>query len=100
MFGDLMGNLEEQQAAMHKKMAAIAIEIEVDGITITGNAAREVTNIIISESLWKEQNKEMMEDMMLAAMNRFIEKASKAEAEESQKMMSEMLPPGFGDLFK
>lgn len=100
MFGDIMGNLEQKQAEMQKKMAQFTIEIEVEGVTITGNAARQVTNITISPEAWAAQDKEMLEDLLLEGMNRFIVDATKKEAEESQKMMSEMLPPGFEDMFK
>jgi len=100
MFGDIMGNLEQKQAEMQKKMAQFTIEIEVEGVTITGNAARQVTNITISPEAWAAQDKEMLEDLLLEGMNRVIVEATKKEAEESQKMMSEMLPPGFEDMFK
>ncbi len=100
MFGDIMGNLEQKQAEMQKKMAQFTIEIEVEGVTITGNAARQVTNITISPKAWAAQDKEMLEDLLLEGVNRFVVEATKKEAEESQKMMSEMLPPGFEDMFK
>lgn len=100
MFGDLMGNFEQQQAEMQKKLARFVIEFELEGIKITGNAAREVTNVSISDALWAENEKEKIEDLLLTVMNRFLEKSAKVEVEESGKMMSEMLPPGFGDLFK
>lgn len=100
MFGDLMGNLESQQAEMQKKMIQMPVEITMEGVTITGNAARQVTNISIDEGLLASGDKEMIEDLLLTAINRFIIDASKLEAEETQKMMSDMMPPGFGDLFK
>ena len=100
MFGDIMGNLEQKQAEMQKKMAQFTIEIEVEGVTRTGNAARQVTNITISPETWAAQDKEMLEDLLLEGVNRFVVEATKKEAEESQKMMSEMLPPGFEDMFK
>lgn len=100
MFGDLMGNLESQQAEMQKKMIQMPVEITMEGVTITGNAARQVTNISIDEGLLASGDKEMVEDLLLTAINRFIIDASKLEAEETQKMMSDMMPPGFGDLFK
>lgn len=95
-----MGNLEQQQAEMHKKLSQFVIEFEMEGIKIIGNAAREITNVSISDDLWAENEKEKIEDLMLIAINRFLEKSAKVEVEESGKMMSDMLPPGFGDLFK
>ena len=40
MFDDLMGNLEKQQAEMQKKLSAIVIEVKLEGVAITGNAAK------------------------------------------------------------
>ena len=98
MLDDLMGNLEKQQA--EKKLSAIVIEVKQEGLTITGNAAKQVTNVMISKELIGSQDMEMIEDLLVTSINRFIEDAQKAEANETQSMMSEMLPPGFGDLFK
>jgi nucleoid-associated protein EbfC len=103
MFGDLMGNMEhmeQQQAEMAKKLQAVPVECKVEGVTIVGNAARQVTNIVLEPSLLDSDDKEMIEDILITAFNRFIEVSSKVEAEETQKMMQDLLPPGFGDLFK
>lgn len=100
MFGDLMGNLEQQQAEMHKKMQQIPVEIKVEGITISGNAARQVTNVALSNELIQANDKEMIEDVLLSAFNRFIEQATIVEANETKNLMSDMLPPGFENLFK
>jgi len=100
MFGDLMGNLEEQQAQMKTKLTEVVITEKVEGITITGNATRTIDNISIDEAIFAQGDKEMLEDLLLLCVNRFIDKAQQVEAVESQKMMESMLPPGFGDLFK
>ena len=95
-----MGNLEEQQAQMKTKLTEVVITEKVEGITITGNATRTIDNISIDEAIFAQGDKEMLEDLLLLCVNRFIEKAQQVEAVESQKMMESMLPPGFGDLFK
>ena len=100
MFGDLMGNMEQQQAEMYKKMAGISVDVVVEGISISGNATKQITNITIDPEVLKAEDKEMLEDLLLTCVNRFIEKAVKIEPEEAQKLMQDMLPPGFGDMFK
>ncbi|HMR86561.1 MAG TPA: YbaB/EbfC family nucleoid-associated protein [Saprospiraceae bacterium] len=100
MFGDLMGNLEEQQNQMKAKLMQVVISESVQGITVSGNATKTIDSINIDESLFAEGDKEMLEELLLLCVNRFIEKAIQVEAEESQKLMETMLPPGFGDLFK
>jgi len=100
MFGDLMGNLEEQQNQMKAKLMQVVISETVQGVTISGNATKMVDNIHIDDALIAEGDKEMLEELLLLCVNKFIEKAQEVEAAESQKMMETMLPPGFGDLFK
>ena len=99
MFGDLMGNVEKQQAEMQKMLAGIHIEEKLEGITITANAARKIINVSFEESFLKNTDKEELEDLMLTCMNRLMEKITETEASASQKMMQEILPPGFSELF-
>lgn len=100
MFDDIMGNLEEQQKLMRQKLQQVAIQVELEGVLIIGNANKEITNIAIDEKLLSPSNKEMTEDLILTSVNRFIEKASHAEAEQTKTMMNEILPPGFENMFK
>jgi DNA-binding protein YbaB len=100
MFEDLMGNLEQQQAEMHKKLVQFPVSVQMNGITISGNASKTVTNIVVSQEVIESGDKEMLEDLLLTAVNRFIEEAVSVESREAQNMMSSMLPPGFGDMFK
>ncbi len=95
-----MGNLEEQQNQMKANLMQVVISESVQGITVSGNATKTIDSINIDETLFAEGDKEMLEELLLLCVNRFIEKAIQVEAEESQKLMETMLPPGFGDLFK
>lgn len=95
-----MGNLEEQQNQMKAKLMQVVISETVQGVTITGNATKMVDNVSIDDALIADGDKEMLEELLLLCVNKFIEKAQEVEAIESQKMMETMLPPGFGDLFK
>ena len=100
MFGDLLGNMEEKQKEIREKLAEIMVEAEAgDGaIKITANAAREITNISIDKDALDLEDVEQLEDLLLVAINRVIEKATAKEAEESQNLMKNMLPPGLGGL--
>ncbi|MCB0663502.1 MAG: YbaB/EbfC family nucleoid-associated protein [Saprospiraceae bacterium] len=99
MFGNLMGNMEERQAAMKERLAKIELEATAgDGaITIQMNGNNEVLNVSIDPSKLDWEDKEQVEDLMMVAVNRAIDKAKEAAAQEAQKMISEMLPPGMGD---
>ncbi|HRO09802.1 MAG TPA: YbaB/EbfC family nucleoid-associated protein [Saprospiraceae bacterium] len=100
MFGNLMNNIEQQQAQMKSKLSGIPVEITNQGIRISGNALRKINNIEIDQNLFESNDKEMLEDLLLAGFNEFIQAASAIEAAEAQQLMSSVLPGGLGDLFK
>ena len=95
----MFGNMQEKQAEMQKKLAEMKVEAEAgDGaVKITANATRQILDIKINPE-FKYSDVEELEDLLLTAINRAMAKAAEIEASESQKMISEMLPPGFGNL--
>jgi DNA-binding YbaB/EbfC family protein len=107
MFGDLMGmmgKLKETQAkveATKDRLNSVYIdEASSDGllkITVTGN--RAIKSIDISEDLLKD--KEQLEDYLILAMNKAIEKAGNVHEAEVAAVAKEGMPniPGM-DLFK
>ncbi len=101
MFGDLMGNMEEKKAEMQKKLAAFEVSDTIGNgaVTVKANANREILNVSIDKSKLSSDDMEELEDLLLTVMNRVLQKAAAVEAEESQKMVSDLLPPGLGNLF-
>lgn len=101
MFGDLFGQMEEQQKEMKAKLAGIIVEAEAgDGaVKVSANAARQLLNITILPELINPAEPEELEDLILVAVNRALEKATEKEMAESQKMIQGMLPPGMDSLF-
>ena len=92
-----MGNMQEKQDAMKVQLAAITIEESAEGLTITANGAREILNVSIAPELLAD--KEQLEDLLVVTMNKVLDHIAGREAEMSQKMISEMLPPGMEGLF-
>ena len=92
-----MGNFQEKQAAMKERLASITIEEKIEGLTITANAAREILNINIELSLLED--KEQLEDLLVVTLNKVMDKVAEKEAEMSQNMVNDMLPPGMAGLF-
>ena len=104
MFGDLLGNMEEKQKEIKKKLAEMTVEAESgDGaVKVTANANREIVDLSIDRSKIDLQEEEQLEDLLLVALNRALERAAEKESEETQRMMQDLLPPGLGgmsDLF-
>lgn len=100
MFGDLMGNMKEQQKEMRRKLAEFKVEAEAgDGaVKVVANANRELLDIQFDKQKLDWEDAEMVQDLIIAAVNTALEKAAEKEAEEAQNIMKNMLPPGLGDL--
>ncbi|MEO1262479.1 MAG: YbaB/EbfC family nucleoid-associated protein [Bacteroidota bacterium] len=100
MFGDLLGNMQQQQEEMAAKLDEIIIEAEAGGgaVKVKATASRKILNVSIDKEKLDWDDVEMVEDLVLTAMNNAIEKASIKEAAESQKLISQMMPPGLGGL--
>lgn len=97
MFGDLMSNMQNQQEELQKKLKSLSVDTFYEGVRISGNATKKVTNISIDNELMDD--KEMLEDLLLVTFNKFLAQASQIEANEAQNAMKDMLPPGFENLF-
>ena len=100
MFGDLFGNMEERQEAMRERLQQIILEAEAgDGaVKVTATANREITNVSIDKEKIDLADIEQVEDLVMVAVNRVLELSKEKEAEEAQKMLKDMLPPGMGGL--
>jgi DNA-binding YbaB/EbfC family protein len=99
--GKMMQQAKKMQENMQKMQAEMA-EMEVIGeagggmvkVTITG--AHVVRRVEIDPSLWDEQDKELIEDLVAAAVNSATQTVEAKVKEQQQDMMSGMpLPPGF-----
>ncbi len=100
MFGDLLGNLEEQQQQMAEKLESITVEADAGGgaVKVSATASRKILNISIDKEKLDWGDVEMVEDLVLTAVNNALEKAAIKEAAESKKMISQMMPSGLGGL--
>ncbi len=100
MFGDLLGNMQQQQEEMAAKLNNITVEAEAGGgaVKVKATASRKILNISIDKEKLDWDDTEMVEDLVLTAINNVLEKAATKEAAESQKLISQMMPPGLGGL--
>ena len=101
MFGNIFGNIEEQQEALQQKLESIQLESSVmDGaIVVKGNAKREILDILIDQSKVDMNDVEQLQDLLVTAVNDLILMATEAEQVESHKLINDILPPGLGGLF-
>lgn len=98
--GNMMKQAQQMQARMQEMQTKLG-EIEVCGqsgggmIQVTLNGRAEMKRISIDKSLVNPDDVEMLEDLVVAAVNDAKNKVEAHIAEETQKMMGGMkLPPG------
>ncbi len=97
----LLKNLPKMREEMQNLQERIAL-VTAEGDAGAGmvkarvNGSMEVLSCTISEDTLKLNDKELLEDLVKAAINQALQKVKKAVAEETSKMASGLgLPPGF-----
>ena len=92
--GNLMKQAQQMQANMEKAQQELA-NVEVTGqagggmVKVTMTGKHDVKRVTIEDALF-EDDKEMLEDLLAAAVNDAVRQVEKT----SQDRMSGMLPPG------
>jgi len=99
--GKMMQQAKKMQEDMQKMQAEMA-ETEVMGesgggmVKVTMTGAHQVRRIEIDQSLWDEQDKDLIEDLVAAAVNSATQVVEAKVKDQQQGMMAGMpLPPGF-----
>ena len=98
------GNMMKQAQQLQKKMAEAQEKlnlIEVQGVSgggmvkVTATAKGDIKRIILDESLLNSSEKEITEDLIVAAVNDAKQKGELAAQEEMKSLTGGMpLPPG------
>ncbi len=89
--------MQDKMAEMQEKLGEVEVEGAAGGglVTVTMTCKGEMRGIKIDDSMMDFNEKEVLEDLIKAALNDAKAKADQKLAEETQKMMSEMgLPAG------
>ena len=99
-FNDMMKKAQEMQKKMQEIQESLA-NLEVEGtagggmVKIIMNCKNEVKKIELDPSIIKEEEKQMMEDLIVAALNDAKNKAEEKSKEEMAKLTGDLgLPPG------
>ena len=105
-FNDMMKKAQEMQKKMQEIQESLA-NLEVEGtagggmVKIIMNCKNEVKKIELDPSIIKEEEKQMMEDLIVAALNDAKTKAEEKSKEEMAKLTGDLgLPPGMKIPFK
>ena len=86
---DMMRQAKEMQDRLQKQMAEVRVEATAGGgmVTVVMNGAKQVQSLVIDPTVVSKDDVEMLQDMIVAALNDAHRKAD----EELQKKMSGMM---------
>lgn len=96
MFGkimDMQRKMSEAQEALSEKTATA----EAGGgmVKVTANGNQRITSIKIDPDAIDPEDIELLEDLIIAGVNKALEEVSVVAKDEMSKAAGSMLPPGF-----
>ena len=98
-----MQDMLKQVQKMQSDMAKVQAELENKTVTeesgggmvkATANGKKEIISIVIDEEIAKSGDKEMLEDLVVAAVNKALQSAGKMAEDEMGTITKGMMPPG------
>ena len=100
MFGDLLGNMEQQQKDLQDKLATIQLSASAgDGaVKVTVTAAQQVIDVSIDKTKIDLEDTEQLEDLLIVAFNQALGMAVDTQTNETNNMVKGILPGGLGGL--
>ncbi len=95
----MLQQVQKMQAEMQKVQAELVnktVSEEAGGgmVKATVNGARELISLEIDPQVISKEEKEILEDLIVAAVNKALNSAAKMAEEEVAKVTKGMLPPG------
>lgn len=102
--GNMMKRLQEMQANMEAKQAELA-ESEYTAssgggaVDVTVNGSHEIVSIKIQPDVVDPEDVEMLEDMLIAALNEAMRKADETAERELGQITGGLNIPGMGGMF-
>ena len=93
---NMMKQAQQMQERMQKQMAELKVEATAGGgmVTVTMNGAKQVLSIKIDPEAVSKDDVEMLQDLILAALNDAQRKADEAMQQQMSGMLGGMKIPG------
>ena len=108
MSKDMIGNLMKQAQKMQQEMGRIqeesrkkTVEASAGGgmVVATANGALEIVSLKIEKDVVNPDDIEMLQDLVMAAMNEALRRAQQMISEDMKKATGGLNLPGLGNLF-
>jgi DNA-binding YbaB/EbfC family protein len=93
---NMMKQAQQMQERMQKQMEEMRIEATAGGgmVTVVINGSKQVQSLKIDPEAVSKEDVEMLQDLILAALNDAYRKADEAMSKQMQGMMGGMKIPG------
>lgn len=96
---DMFGKISNMQAKMKEvqdRLSEVIVEAEAGGgmVTVKANGKREIISIVLDRDVIDPDDKEMIEDLVVAGVNKALEKAEEAAKTKMQEVYKDILPGG------
>ena len=101
---EMMRQVREMQGRadeLKEQLSRLRVEGSAGGgmVRVEANGHLKLVNVSIEESLLTAGDREMLEDLLVAATNQALEKAREALTEEMSKLAGGMSLPGLNEVF-
>ncbi|MTI89534.1 MAG: YbaB/EbfC family nucleoid-associated protein [Balneolaceae bacterium] len=97
--GNMFGKIQEMQSKMQEaqeKLKDVVVEAEAGGgmVKVKANGKRQLISVTMDEDVIDPDDKEMLEDLIVAGVNKALEKAEEEGQKQMQDMYKGMMPGG------
>ncbi len=88
--------MQDEMQKVQSKLGDLIVSEEAGGgmIKATANGNKELVSVVIDPQVINKDEKEILEDLVVAAVNKALRSANKLAEEEMSKVTKGMLPPG------
>lgn len=95
MFGRMM-DMQRRMAEAQEALAARTVTAEAGGgmVRVTANGQQRITAITVEPAVIDASDPEMLEDLLIAGVNKALAEAAEMAKEEMSKAAGSFLPPG------
>ncbi|MFK7849118.1 MAG: YbaB/EbfC family nucleoid-associated protein [Rhodothermales bacterium] len=96
MFGKMM-DMQRKMTEAQESLGERSVTAEAGGgmVKVTVNGLQRITSIKIEPEVIDANDKELLEDLVIAGVNKALDEAASLAKGEMSKAAGSMLPPGF-----